>query len=213
MKPTFLLLAVLIGFVGIQASLAQAVVQFTTTSYTVAENAGAVTLSVQRTGDTSMRTSVDYLSADGTATHGVKYTAVTGGAISQVGGLEDGVRDFVVVLDELTKWNETDARFAGRLRLDQIGAIGFSWGSPTIDRLAQQEPRCKAVVLLEGDRQHETRPRHRITQPPPQRRRLHAHVHPAPASAPSPRRQRFGEGLQPRFVLAGQFAKRAPKHH
>jgi len=56
------------------------------------------------------------------------------GRVSQLGGLEDRVRDFVVLLDELTKWNRTDARFAGRLGLDRIGAMGFSWGGPTVAR-------------------------------------------------------------------------------
>jgi pimeloyl-ACP methyl ester carboxylesterase len=71
------------------------------------------------------------------------------GRVSQIGGLEDRVRDFVVVLDELTKWNRTDARFAGRLGLDRIGAMGFSWGGPTVAELAQQDARCQAVVLLD----------------------------------------------------------------
>ncbi|MBI4560080.1 MAG: hypothetical protein HY706_21005 [Candidatus Hydrogenedentes bacterium] len=64
-------------------------------------------------------------------------------------GLKDRIRDLVVVLDELTKWNQTDARFAGRLDLDKVGAMGMSWGGPTIAEWAQQDGRCKAVVLLD----------------------------------------------------------------
>ena len=64
-------------------------------------------------------------------------------------GLKDRVRDLVVVLDELTKWNRNDARFAGRLGLNNFGAMGMSWGGPTVAELAQQDARCKAVVLLD----------------------------------------------------------------
>ncbi|HAB16783.1 MAG TPA: hypothetical protein DCE44_10070, partial [Verrucomicrobiales bacterium] len=71
------------------------------------------------------------------------------GAVDQAGGLEDRVRDLVVVLDELTKWNRNDARFDGRLGLDQVGAMGFSWGGPTVAELGKQDARCTAVVLLD----------------------------------------------------------------
>ena len=64
-------------------------------------------------------------------------------------GLKDRARDLVVVLGELTNWNQNDARFAGRLGLDKVGAMGMSWGGPTVAELAQQDARCKAVVLLD----------------------------------------------------------------
>jgi len=50
--------------------------QFAASTYTVAESAGAVTLTVQRLNDTNTVMSADYATADGTATHGLKYTAV-----------------------------------------------------------------------------------------------------------------------------------------
>jgi len=53
-------------------------IQFTATSYTTNETAGAATLTVQRTGDTNTEVGVDYVTADGTATNGLKYTAVSG---------------------------------------------------------------------------------------------------------------------------------------
>jgi poly(3-hydroxybutyrate) depolymerase len=53
-------------------------IQFALTTYTVAESAGAVTLTVQRQDDPSTAVSVDYATADGTATNGLKYTAVSG---------------------------------------------------------------------------------------------------------------------------------------
>ena len=44
----------------------------------MAENAGTVILTVQRTGDTNTAVSVDYATANGTATAGLDYTATNG---------------------------------------------------------------------------------------------------------------------------------------
>ncbi len=52
--------------------------QFSATTYTVVEDAGTVVLNVQRWGDTDTVVSVDYATANGTATNGLKYTAVSG---------------------------------------------------------------------------------------------------------------------------------------
>ena len=52
--------------------------QFSTTSATIAESAGAVPLSVLRTGDTNTEVTVDYATADGSATNGLRYVAVSG---------------------------------------------------------------------------------------------------------------------------------------
>jgi polyhydroxybutyrate depolymerase len=57
---------------------AASTIQFTVASYTVAESAGAVTLTVRRLDDTNTVVSVDYASTNGTATAGLKYTAVSG---------------------------------------------------------------------------------------------------------------------------------------
>ena len=78
MKPTSLMLTCLIGLVVPLVGLAQPTVQFTATSYAVAESAGNVTLTIQRTGGLGTTSSVDYATADGTATNGFKYTAVSG---------------------------------------------------------------------------------------------------------------------------------------
>lgn len=68
---TFVLLAV--SSLTAAANLpAQPVLQFASASYTTGENAGAVTLTVQRTGDTDAEVSVDFATSDGTATDGVK---------------------------------------------------------------------------------------------------------------------------------------------
>src|SRR5882672_7278056 len=65
---------------GIKASVqAVSTVQFPTTTPTfVAESIGTAALSVQRTGDINTEVRVDYTTADGTATNGLKYTAVSG---------------------------------------------------------------------------------------------------------------------------------------
>jgi hypothetical protein len=65
--------------IGTAARLpAASTVQFTASTYTVAESAGTVTLTVQRVNDTNTPVSVDYTTADGTATNGAKYIAVSG---------------------------------------------------------------------------------------------------------------------------------------
>ena len=62
------------------ATLLQAasIIQFSATAYNVAENAGSVALTVQRINDVETIVSADYATADGTATNGLKYTAVAG---------------------------------------------------------------------------------------------------------------------------------------
>jgi hypothetical protein len=53
------------------------IIQFTAGSYQVDENAGSITIGVQRTGDISGPASVDFATSDGTATAGADYQAVT----------------------------------------------------------------------------------------------------------------------------------------
>jgi len=57
---------------------AASTIQFTSALYNVAENAGTVALTVQRTDDVDTVVQVDYASADGTAIAGKKYLAVAG---------------------------------------------------------------------------------------------------------------------------------------
>jgi Calx-beta domain len=51
---------------------------FSSATYSVAENAGIKTITVNRGGDTSIATSVDYATSDGTASAGTDYTATSG---------------------------------------------------------------------------------------------------------------------------------------
>lgn len=59
------------------AALTPAVLQFNQTAYTVTEG-GSATITVTRTGGTEVGVTVDYATADGTATAGVDYTAASG---------------------------------------------------------------------------------------------------------------------------------------
>ena len=58
--------------------LGQSTLQFTASTCIVVESAAAVALVVQRVNFTDTVVSVDYATADGTATNGLKYTAVAG---------------------------------------------------------------------------------------------------------------------------------------
>src|SRR5436190_17183485 len=73
-------------------------IQFTATSYTTNESAGTATLTVQRTGDTNTEVGVDYVTADGTATNGLKYTAASG--MLAFGASETNKTIVVPILDE-----------------------------------------------------------------------------------------------------------------
>jgi hypothetical protein len=74
---------------------------------TVAENAGTVTITVERIGGSQGAATVDYASADGTATAGVDYTA-TLSSLSWADGAA-GQRTFVVAIidDNVVEGDET----------------------------------------------------------------------------------------------------------
>ncbi|HEX3358686.1 MAG TPA: choice-of-anchor L domain-containing protein [Tepidisphaeraceae bacterium] len=57
---------------------ARSLAQFAASSYSVANNAGNATLTVTRSGNTSIAGQVNYATADGTAHAGVNYTATSG---------------------------------------------------------------------------------------------------------------------------------------
>ena len=111
MKTSLNLLAVGILLAAVNAGFGQATVQFSTTFSTVAENAGTATLSVRRLNDTNTLVSVDFATADGTATNGLKYIATNGtltfvpGITNQTivvpilnNGFIDGTKTFKVIL-------------------------------------------------------------------------------------------------------------------
>ena len=75
MKTKLNLVAAGLFLAALGTGFGQSTLQFSATTYTVAESAGTVMLTVQRTNDTNTVVSVDYATADGTATNGLKYTA------------------------------------------------------------------------------------------------------------------------------------------
>lgn len=90
---------------------AASTIQFSANTYSVAESAGSAILSVQRTNDVNTLVTVDYACADGTATNGLKYTAVAGTLSFAAGetnktiavpilnnGFVEGTKTFAVVL-------------------------------------------------------------------------------------------------------------------
>ena len=115
MKTKLHLLAVGIFLTAAVAGLGQSTVQFTGTSYTVAESAGAVTLTVERSNDIGSAVTVDYATVDGTATNGVEFTAASGTLSFGAGetnktilltilnnGYVEGTKDFQFVLSHPT---------------------------------------------------------------------------------------------------------------
>ena len=65
------------------AGSGQSTVQFTATSYTAAESAGAVAVTVQRLNDTDTAVTVDYAAVDGTAANGFGSAVAVAGSSSQ----------------------------------------------------------------------------------------------------------------------------------
>jgi predicted dienelactone hydrolase len=60
------------------------------------------------------------------------------------------IKDCLFVMDELSRLNTNDALLEGRLDLERLGAVGFSFGGITVAELARIDPRCKAVLLLDA---------------------------------------------------------------
>ena len=81
-------------------------VQFNATNYVVNESAGSVTVSVNRTGNTSNAVTINYATSNGTATQPGDYTA-TSGTLQFAAG--ETVKSFVVpiVNDALVEHTET----------------------------------------------------------------------------------------------------------
>ena len=115
MKTKLNLLAVGIFLAAVNAGFGQSTLQFSTATYTVAESAGTATLSVRRLNDANMLVSVNFATADGTATNGLKYTATNGtqsfaaGETNQTivvpilnNGIVDGAKNFKVILSNPT---------------------------------------------------------------------------------------------------------------
>jgi hypothetical protein len=95
-------------------------VQFTQASYSVQEDLGAVTITVTRTGDTSGPVSVDYSTADGTATQKSDYE-ISAGTLSFASGETSKPLTVLINEDMYIEGNEV-------FSLSLTNAIGASLG-------------------------------------------------------------------------------------
>ncbi|MHC1769443.1 MAG: alpha/beta hydrolase family protein [Verrucomicrobiia bacterium] len=64
--------------------------------------------------------------------------------------LKDRLKDVTFLLDHLGELNASDSVFQGRLDLDRLGIMGWSWGGGTSAEALHLEERLKAAVLLDG---------------------------------------------------------------
>jgi dienelactone hydrolase len=63
----------------------------------------------------------------------------------------DRPKDMIFLLDQMTLWNGgADSRFSGKIDLSKTVAAGMSFGSMTAIRVADLDPRFKAVVAMTG---------------------------------------------------------------
>ncbi len=62
----------------------------------------------------------------------------------------DRLKDVSFLLDQLQQWNAGDPVFQGRLDLQRIGIVGWSFGGGTALGACHQEERLKAAVFLDG---------------------------------------------------------------
>ena len=160
MKTKLNLLASGIFLAALGTGFGQSTLQFSASTYTVAESAGAVTLAVQRLNDPNTTVSVDYATADGTATNGLKYTAVAGtlafgaGETNQIivvpilnNGFVDGTKNFKVILS-----NPTNAVLGTRTNVtvsitDNDAGVAFAWASYTV----AEEAGAVQIGVVRGD--------------------------------------------------------------
>jgi len=142
-KVTYPIVALAVSLASLAWAQAASTIQFSATTYTVAENAGAVALTVQRIGDTNAAVSVDYATADGTATNGLKYTAVSGTLAFTAGqtnqaivvpilneGFVEGTRSFLVVLTNAAGDGVLGTRASATVNItDNDTGLQFEFGS------------------------------------------------------------------------------------
>lgn len=104
-------------------------IRFTAASANVAENAGSVTLSLERTGGSSGAVSVNWATANGTATAGADFTAANGSV--SFGDGETGPKSIqVTIADDTTE--ESSESFSVALSAPSGGAALGSPASATV---------------------------------------------------------------------------------
>jgi hypothetical protein len=62
---------------------------------------------------------------------------------------QSALKDVQFLADELGRLNANDALLAGRLDLERLGALGYSWGCVPAAEFCRIDPRCKAALLLD----------------------------------------------------------------
>ena len=143
---------------GLQAA---STIQFTATSYAVAEDAGVVTLTVQRLDDTNPVVSVDYASTNGTATAELKYTAVSGTLTFAGGetnktivvailneGFVEGTQTFQVILSNPTAGAVLGGGTTATVSIrDNDTGLGFEFGSYSV----AEDAGSVLIGVLRGD--------------------------------------------------------------
>ncbi len=115
MKSPLTLIATGLFLAAVSHGLAQSALQFAASTTSVVESAGSVALDVRWSNGPNAPVSVDYATADGTATNGLKYTAVFGTLVFSAGqtkqtilvpilnnGFVEGTKTFKVILSNPT---------------------------------------------------------------------------------------------------------------
>ena len=140
---------------------AASTIQFSTASYAVAEDAGAVTLTVQRLDDTNTVVSVDYASTNGTATAGLKYTAVSGTLTFSAGetnqaimvpilneGFVEGTQTFQIILSNPTGGAALGVRTNATVRItDNDKGLAFEFAN----YWAREDEGSVLIAVVRGD--------------------------------------------------------------
>lgn len=122
MKANLLLRIAGILLAGALPCVAQATVQFTTNTYYTVESAGSAALIVQRTGDTNSVVSVDYATANGSATNGLDYVTTNGTLVFAAG---ETLRTIVVpVLNDSLVESTTPETFSTTLSHPTNAVLG-----------------------------------------------------------------------------------------
>ena len=103
--------------------------QLAASSYSVAQNAGSLTVSVERAGGSSGAASVAYATADGTATAGTQYTA-TSGTLQWADG-DASAKSFTVAVSNATPFTGSKT-FSVALSDPSTGAAISSPGAATV---------------------------------------------------------------------------------
>jgi uncharacterized repeat protein (TIGR01451 family) len=117
------------------SSLSAVSMQFSSTAYVVNENAGSVTVSVTRSGNTTLATTINFATSNGSATQPNDYTSTTGSLQFAPG---ETVKTFTIPIinDALVEGNET------------INVVLSSPGGGGVEG----SPFTSSIVILDDDR-------------------------------------------------------------